>query len=67
MYYSHCVTKNNTPIYTQIAYDNKTDPNLIYTKFLGLIIYETVTWKNHTAGLINPSTLELNPSMQRCL
>jgi len=38
----------------QIIYDkNKRVPSITYTKFLGLIIDKTVTWKNHTALLIN--------------
>ena len=35
---THFVTKNNTPIYMQIGYDNKIIPNVTYTKFLGLTI-----------------------------
>lgn len=27
-HYTHFVTKNNTPIYTQICYDNTTIPNI---------------------------------------
>jgi len=37
-HYTHFVTKNNTPVYMQIGYDNKTYPNDTYTKFLGITI-----------------------------
>jgi hypothetical protein len=33
-HYTHFVTNNNTPVYMQIGYDKKTNPNVTYTKFL---------------------------------
>ena len=41
-HYTHFVTKNNTPIYTQICYDNRI-PNITHMEFLGLIIDNTLT------------------------
>jgi len=35
---THFVTKNNTPIYMQIGYDNQTTPNVTYAKFLAITI-----------------------------
>jgi hypothetical protein len=37
----------------QIGYDNKTIPIITYVKSLGLIIDNTLTWKNHNELLIN--------------
>jgi hypothetical protein len=37
----------------QISYAKKTIPNVTYKKFLGLIIDNTLTWKNHIELLIN--------------
>jgi len=42
-HYTHFVTKNNTPLYIQICYDNTTTLNITYTEFLGLIIDNTLT------------------------
>ena len=51
--YTHFVTKNNTPVCVQIGYDNKAIPNITCTKFLGLLIDNTLTWKNHIELLFN--------------
>lgn len=51
--HTHFVTKNDTPGCMQIGYDNKVIPNITHTKFLGLLIDNTLTWKNHIELLIN--------------
>ena len=44
-YHTCFVTKNNTPIYMQICYHNKTVPNITCTEFIGLIIDNNLTRK----------------------
>jgi hypothetical protein len=52
-HYIHFVTKNSMPIDMHIGYDNKIIPNVMYTKFLGLSVDNTLTWKTHLDLLIN--------------
>jgi hypothetical protein len=41
------------PFDTQIGFDNKTIPNATFTKFLGIHIDNSLTWKNHAELLTN--------------
>jgi hypothetical protein len=52
-HYIHFVTENSMPIDMHIGYDKKIIPNVTYTKFLGLSVDNTLTWKTHLDLLIN--------------
>jgi Reverse transcriptase (RNA-dependent DNA polymerase). len=45
--YLHFRTKNSSPIDIKIGHNNKEISNSSQTKFLGLIIDSTLSWKNH--------------------
>jgi hypothetical protein len=50
--YTHCNEKYFFQ-FLQISEDNRTIPNVSYTKFLGLIIDNTLSWKTHNDKLID--------------
>jgi hypothetical protein len=45
-HYIHFLTKNTSSTFMQISEKNKKIPNIIYAKFLDLIIDNTLSWKN---------------------
>jgi hypothetical protein len=47
------ITKNNMLTSRKIRYGNTTIPNASHTKFLGLTVDNTLSWKNGTDLLIN--------------
>lgn len=51
--YLQFTTKSNMINYTKIGYDNKSITNTFHTKFLGLIIDNTLSSKDHTDLLTN--------------
>jgi len=53
MYYLEFRSKNCIDTTLDINYFNKTIANVPYTKFLGLVIEDTVTWDNHIDQLIS--------------
>jgi len=56
-YYMHFKTKNSQPIDISMCLDNNRISNNLYTKFLGLIVDNTLSWKPHIDHLVNkPST-----------
>ena len=52
-HYIHFVTKNSTPTDMHIGIDNNIIPNVTCTKFLGLTVDNSLTWKTHIELLIN--------------
>jgi len=52
-YYLELRTKNFIDTTLEINFFNKSIANAAYTKFLGLVIYDTVTWDNHMDHLIS--------------
>ena len=53
----HFKTKNSQPIDISMCLDNNIISNNLYTKFIGLIVDNTLSWKPHIDHLINkPST-----------
>jgi len=48
----HFITKNNPTINMKIVYGNKLGPNVLHTKFLGINMDSTLSWKTHTEQLI---------------
>jgi len=52
-HYIHFKTKNSEPIDISMCLDNNRISNNIYTKFLGLIVDNTQSWKPHIDHLIN--------------
>jgi len=52
-YYIHFKTKNSQPIGISICIDNNRISNNLYTKLLGLIVENTLSWKLHIDHLIN--------------
>ena len=51
-HYIHYITKNNPTINIKIHYDSKLIPSIINTKFLGVNIDSTLSWRNHIEQLI---------------
>jgi hypothetical protein len=47
------MTKNSHEIGMQISYENKQITNIRNTKFLGLMIESSLSWKNHIYELIS--------------
>ena len=58
MHYLEFRTKNCIDTTLDINCFNKTIPNVPYTKFLGLVIDDTLTWENHIDHFIS----RLNPA-----
>jgi hypothetical protein len=52
-HYTHFKTKKSQPIDIHICIDNNRISNNLCTKFLGLIVDSTRSWKPHTDHLIN--------------
>jgi hypothetical protein len=52
-HYIHFKTKNSQPIDISVCPDNNRNPNNSYTKFLGLIVDNILSWKPHIGHLIN--------------
>jgi hypothetical protein len=52
-YYIYFKTKNSQPIDISTCLDNNRISNNLYTKFLGLIADNTLSWKPHIDHLIN--------------
>jgi len=52
-YYIHFKANNSQPIDTSMCLDNNRISNNLYTKFLGLILDNTLSWKPHIDHLIN--------------
>jgi hypothetical protein len=50
-HYIHFITKNNHT--TKIGYDDKLIPNVSHTKFLGVNIDSTLSWRTHIEQLIS--------------
>jgi hypothetical protein len=50
--YIHFRTKNRSPVDLKISYNNKEINNASQTKFLGLIIDCTLSWKSHLYHLM---------------
>jgi hypothetical protein len=50
-HYTHCIIKNNMPLYLLIGYDNKTIPNVSHTKFLGITVDSTLSGRNNIEQL----------------
>ena len=47
-HYINFTTTNHAPFYVQTGHDNKTIPNFSHTKFLGITIDNTLSWRNYT-------------------
>jgi hypothetical protein len=47
------ITKNNPTTNMKIGYDNKLGPYVLHTKFLGMNIGSTLSWKTHIEQLIS--------------
>ena len=52
-YYIHFKTKNSQPIDISTCLDNNRISNNLYTKFLGIIVDNRLSWKPHIDHLIN--------------
>jgi len=52
-HYIHFRTKNSQPIDISTCLDNNRISDSLYTKFLGLIVDNTLSWKPHIDHLIN--------------
>jgi hypothetical protein len=52
-HYAHFKTKNSQPIDISVCLDKNRVSNNSYTKFLGLIVDNTLSWKPHIDHLIN--------------
>jgi hypothetical protein len=52
-HYIHFMTKNSQPIDINMCADNNRTSNNSCTKFLGLIVDSTLSWKPHIDHLIN--------------
>jgi len=52
-YYLHFKTKNSQPIDISTCLDNNRISNNLYTKFPGLTVDNTLSWKTHIDHLIN--------------
>jgi hypothetical protein len=49
----HFTTKNNPSTDMKIGYDDKRIPSVFQTKFLGINIDSTLSWRTHTEQLIS--------------
>jgi len=59
-HYIHFKTKNSQPIDISMCLHKNRISNNLYTKFLGLIVDNTLSWKPHIDHLINKlSTLAI--------
>ena len=52
-HYIHFKTENSQPNYINTCLDNNRISNSLYTRFLGLIVDNTLSWKPHIDNLIN--------------
>jgi len=46
-HYIHCKTRNSPSTDMKIGLNEKLIPNVLFTKFLGLTIYSTLSWRIH--------------------
>jgi len=58
--YIHFKTKNSQPIDINMCLDNNRISYSVYTKFLGLIVDNTLSWKPHIDRLINKLSTACN-------
>lgn len=46
-HYIHCMTRNSPSTDMKIGLNEKLIPNVLFTKFLGLTVYSTLSWRVH--------------------